>query len=139
MTTQRSAFTVCLIALLFVAALPLRAEEEKIIYPRSSSAPAPAGTTAPASSTSSGNTGLLTVAVLAAVGGGWFLWRQRQFGFTRNKVPTKLALAETRPLGNRQFIVVATYEDQKFLLGVCPGRIELLTRLDAPAKNADSA
>lgn len=139
MTTKGAAFTVYLVALLFVAALPLRAEEEKIIYPRSSAAPAPAGTVAPASAPSSGNTGLLTLAVLAAVGGGWFLWRQRQFGFTRNKVATKLALAETRPLGNRQFIVVATYEDQKFLLGVCPGRIELLTRLDVPAKNADSA
>jgi flagellar protein FliO/FliZ len=48
----------------------------------------------------------------------------------------KLAIAETKSLGNRQYLVVASYEDKKFLLSVCPGRIELLTPLDgsSPAK-----
>jgi flagellar protein FliO/FliZ len=32
-------------------------------------------------------------------------------------------------LGNRQFLVVAEYEGRKMLLGVCPGRIELLSEL----------
>ena len=35
----------------------------------------------------------------------------------------------TRSLGNRQYLVVASYEGQKFLIGVCPGRIDLLAPL----------
>ena len=42
----------------------------------------------------------------------------------------KLTVAETRSLGNRQYLVVADYEGRKFLLGVCPGRIDLLSSLD---------
>ena len=42
----------------------------------------------------------------------------------------KLAVAETRSLGSRQYLVVATYGEKKFLLGVCPGRINLLTSLE---------
>jgi flagellar protein FliO/FliZ len=41
----------------------------------------------------------------------------------------KLNINETRMLGNRQFLVVAQYEDRKVLLGVCPGRIEYLCTL----------
>jgi flagellar protein FliO/FliZ len=41
-----------------------------------------------------------------------------------------LAVDETRSLGNRQYLVVASYEGKKFLLGVCPGRIEMLSALD---------
>ena len=40
-----------------------------------------------------------------------------------------LAVEETRSLGNRQYLVVASYEGKKFLLGVCPGRINLLSAL----------
>jgi flagellar protein FliO/FliZ len=32
-------------------------------------------------------------------------------------------------LGNRQFLVVAEYEQRKMLIGVCPGRIEYLCTL----------
>ena len=42
----------------------------------------------------------------------------------------RLAIAETRSLGNRQYLVVAAYDGRKFLLGVCPGRIEMLAPLD---------
>jgi flagellar protein FliO/FliZ len=44
---------------------------------------------------------------------------------------------ESRPLGSRQYLVVADYDGRKFLLGVCPGSIEMLTPLDGgqpPAK-----
>jgi flagellar protein FliO/FliZ len=40
---------------------------------------------------------------------------------------------ETKSLGSRQYLVVASYEGRKLLLGVCPGRIDLLTPLDATA------
>ncbi len=46
-----------------------------------------------------------------------------------NKVDRKLIIAETRPLGNRQFLIVAEYENRKMLLGVCPGRIDYLSTL----------
>jgi len=32
-------------------------------------------------------------------------------------------------LGNRQFLIVAEYEDRKMLIGVCPGRIDYLCPL----------
>jgi flagellar protein FliO/FliZ len=41
-----------------------------------------------------------------------------------------LAIDETRSLGNRQYLVVASYEGKKFLIGVCPGRIDMLSSLD---------
>lgn len=44
----------------------------------------------------------------------------------KNKGDRKLIISETRMLGNRQFLVVAEYEDKKMLIGVCPGRIDYL-------------
>jgi flagellar protein FliO/FliZ len=54
----------------------------------------------------------------------------------RRGVPTArdmraLAIDETRSLGNKQYLVVASYEGKKFLIGVCPGRIDMLSPLDA--------
>ena len=64
--------------------------------------------------------------------GGWLLWRQRRSTVTGRELRS-LAIDETRSLGNRQFLVVASYEGRKFLLGVCPGRIDMLTPLDGSA------
>jgi len=41
-----------------------------------------------------------------------------------------IKLGETRSLGNKQFLVVAEYDSHKFLLGISPGRIERLAKLD---------
>lgn len=38
----------------------------------------------------------------------------------------KLKVADMRPLGNRQFLVVVEYENTKLLIGVSPGRIDYL-------------
>lgn len=88
--------------------------------------------------TSAGGASVATfgVILLLAAGGGWFLWRSRTNGSIRlNKGQRQLAIEETRSLGNRQFLVVAGYQDKKFLLGVCPGKIELL----APLHDAEPA
>jgi len=110
---------------------PEKAKDAEVIYPRSAEGRAEAK-----AGRSSGFTGILGVALLLAAAGGWLFWRGRATpGGTVNV--RKLAIAETKSLGNRQYLVVAAYEDKKFLLSVCPGRIELLTPLDSastPAK-----
>lgn len=69
--------------------------------------------------------------VLLAGAGGWMLWRGKTGGLAQlSRAPRQLAIEETRSLGNRQFLVVATYQDRKYLLGVCPGRIDLLAPLN---------
>ena len=68
--------------------------------------------------------------LLAVFAGGAYLLRN---GFTlfqpKIKGERKLEISETRMLGNRQFLVVADYEDRKILIGVCPGRIDYLCTL----------
>ena len=70
------------------------------------------------------------VLLLALFAGGAYLLRN---GFTlfqpKMKGERKLEISETRMLGNRQFLVVAAYEDRKILIGVCPGRIDYLCTL----------
>ncbi len=106
------------------------ATDERIIYPGAAS-----GTQAPVLSSGSGTQGLTTmlgVALLAGVGG-WLVWKKRQESPARRDARL-LAVDETRPLGNRQYLVVASYDGRKFLLGVCPGRIDLLSPLDDGAR-----
>jgi len=97
-----------------------------VIYPRTAGAPA-----AVTAEHGAGYHTVLVAALLLAGAGGWLFWRGRTApgGVAALR---HLAIAETKSLGNRQYLVVATYEDKKFLLGVCPGRIDLLTPLGTP-------
>lgn len=70
----------------------------------------------------------LVLGVGLAAAGGWLVWRNRRSQVGGRDLRA-LAIDETRSLGNRQFLVVASYEGKKFLLGVCPGRIDMLTPL----------
>jgi len=111
---------------LLALALPVLAQDQ-VIYPRNPSlADAPS---APRAGAVNGT--LLIVALGAAAAGGWLLWRQRRSpsGFGGREA-RKLAVAETRSLGNRQYLVVADYDGRKFLIGVCPGRIDMLAPLE---------
>jgi flagellar protein FliO/FliZ len=89
-----------------------------------------------ASARSSGYPMMLVAALLLAGAGGWLFWRGRAAPGGIAAV-RKLAIAETKSLGNRQYLVVASYDDKKYLLSVCPGRIDLLTPLDgaSPTKS----
>lgn len=82
---------------------------------------------------------LWSVLGLAAVlgGAGFYLLKRGQLGARGGAaVHQCLAIEETRSLGNKQYLAVATYGERKLLLAVCPGRVDLLCRLDgeeAPA------
>jgi flagellar protein FliO/FliZ len=77
-----------------------------------------------------GSMTLVGALILAGLGG-WLLLRGRKISFP-GRSARKLEIDETRSLGSRQYLVVASYEGKKLLLGVCPGRIDLLTPLDGP-------
>jgi flagellar protein FliO/FliZ len=114
------------VLLVTLAAAPVLRAEEQVIYPRTAAAP-----TAPAPRPPDTLSPLMLVLAFgAAAAGGWLLWRQRRQGQGLAGAARKLAVTETRSLGSRQYLVVADYDGRKFLLGVCPGRIELLAPLD---------
>lgn len=106
--------------------LPAQPKEE-LIYPHGSSPVSPKVPT----ESGSLNSGLLLVTALLAAAAGWWIWQKRRgaTGAGSTRAP-RLAIAESRSLGSRQYLVVADYDGRKFLLGVCPGRIEMLTPLD---------
>ena len=107
---------------------------ETVLYPLGSEAATAATAAAPATRNDSGYGArtLLVVALLLAAGGVWVLMRRRAGpGFLAGRTVHKLQIEETRSLGNRQYLVVAVYEDKKLLLGVTPGQIQLLTPLSA--------
>ena len=49
---------------------------------------------------------------------------------SKGKQTRKLEILETKPLGNRQFLLVVAYEKEKFLLGAHPNGIQFLSKLD---------
>lgn len=61
----------------------------------------------------------------------WFLFKRGVLRKPFANTGGKLKVAETRMLGNRQFIMVVEYEEQKILLGVGPGKIDYLTNLSS--------
>jgi flagellar protein FliO/FliZ len=127
-------FPLALLAALTLLSLPLAADPVAapgtVIYP---------GTPPAAASGHPETTGISVTAAIFIIGcaglGGWLWWKGRR-GAPALARGGRLAIAETRPLGNRQYLVVAAYDGKKFLLGVCPGRIDLLAPLDAGAPPA---
>ncbi len=122
-------FRAGLLFLGLLAAAPLFAQpkEDPVIYPRGTPGAAAAAQAAPAGS----NASLILAGVLLAGAGGWWLWLKRRDGGRGLAGKAHLLnIAETRSLGSRQYLVVADYDGKKFLLGVCPGSIEMLTPLD---------
>jgi flagellar protein FliO/FliZ len=91
----------------------------------------PAQLFAPEKSTDSSKLIVYFVALVALAGGGfWFLKRGLPLRGARGG-ENHLHLLETKILGNRQFLVVVQYEDNKMLLGVGPGQIQYLCPLDS--------
>lgn len=100
------------------------AEDTDVIFPRGDGKSAPAAVAAGDRL----NSVSLVVGVLLAAVGGWLYWRNRR-RIPAGREARALAINETRSLGNRQYLVVASHEGKRFLLGVCPGQISFLSAL----------
>lgn len=114
------------VALTFaIAVVAAPTAEDQVIVPSAQSVKPVAPTTGP------GGGAFTAVAVIILAGAGvWLLWRARAGKLANlHRAGRQLEIEETRSLGNRQYLVVAAYQDKKFLLGVCPGRIDLLAPL----------
>lgn len=80
------------------------------------------------------------LALLAAIGGVFLhFFRQGKFIKGIRDKGNLLKVSETHMLGNKQFLVVVEYGEQKVLLGVGPGMINKLCFLDAVKKDTSSA
>ena len=82
--------------------------------------------------TGGGTSGLMLVTLILflslGLGAWYFNWRTKNGGGAKHG---NLMVLETRPLGGRQFLMVAAYGGERFLLSVCPGRVEYLCALPA--------
>ena len=104
-------------------------ETGEIIYPKNSPE-----RRADLKEPSTGKPWVMVIALALAAAGVWvFVQRRQGGGALVNRGPRKLQIDETRPLGNRQYLVVADYQGKKFLIGVTPGQIQMLTPLERAA------
>ncbi len=115
-----------------------KSEGEQIIYPRSE-------TTSQDSGSQDNLTGIFgdgetvmgmllsTLGYLLVLSGFavaiWFCFKRGLLRKGSKNMGNKLNVLESRMLGNRQFLMVVEYEDNKVLLGVGPGKIDYLTSL----------
>ena len=114
---------------------PASLGDDGVVYPRNS----PESHKLRASDNSFPMWGML--GVIAVLGGaGFWLLKRGQLGLRAGAAAhQRLAIEETRALGNKQFLAVAAYGERKLLLSVCPGRIDFLCRLDdGPAAPAST-
>jgi flagellar protein FliO/FliZ len=110
-------------------------ENESLIYPRGND---PLGRESPLlGDDRSDLPGTFTwVLALALIGGGaWVFWKKRTGG-SLGSAGRKIQIEETRPMGNRQYLIIARCEGKRFLLGVTPGRIDVVSPLDATTDDA---
>lgn len=107
---------------------PQRAPDT-VIYPKGS-AEKPADMPVLRTDMGAGSSVYILVIAAFAGAGAWVLWRRRSGGGRfGGKGGQKLMIQETRNLGNRQYLIVASYEGRKFLLGVTTERIQMLSTL----------
>jgi flagellar protein FliO/FliZ len=106
---------------------------DTVLYPEGTT---PGGTpaTRPSSAPSSGS--WIFILLSGCAGAGFWLWLRKR------RLPEQgrrcIQIEDTRPLGNRQFLVVASCDGKRFLLGVATGGIQLLAPLDSKDDSAAS-
>ena len=70
------------------------------------------------------------VFVLLCIGVGAWLWfRAKGKGRNLTSVATEISIDETRPLGNRQYLVLTSCRGRSFLVGVSQGRIDMISEV----------
>lgn len=111
-------------------ATPAGLDANRVLYP-ADSRPAAAGAQ---ESPSSGVGPAWAFVLVVGLGAGafWFWRRRNPVAAARRR--GGIVIEDTRPLGNRQFLVVAGVDGRRFLLGVAPGGIRLLSSLDSAAE-----
>jgi flagellar protein FliO/FliZ len=108
-------------------------DPDTVLYPRESRTEEP-GSDGAVSNTSSPAIMIAGITLFAT--GGWLWWKFRAGpAGLRSRTPSQLAIEETRALGNRQFLLVVSHEKRRFMLGVCPGRLEMLTELSPSSED----
>jgi flagellar biogenesis protein FliO len=74
--------------------------------------------------------GLILFTLILFSGLALLAWYLNGRGTTTRRVSgSNLEIFETRSLGGRQFLMVVGYGGERFLLSVCPGRVEYLCSL----------
>lgn len=99
---------------------------DTLLYPSGNGA----SSEAVAAPTSAAGSATWVFVILVGMGAGvvWYVRRRRP------SVPGRrgtIQIEDTRALGNRQFLVVASCDGRRFLLGVAAGGIQLLSPLDS--------
>lgn len=74
----------------------------------------------------------LFIFMVLVIVGFWVYSKWGGNGLRKLAVSNELHIRETKPLGNRQFLVVVEYGEQRMLLGVAPGMINHLCYLENP-------
>ena len=108
--------------LLWGAASTAPRSADTVIYPQpiEQSAARPEG---------SPSTGYIVFVVLCLGGGAWLWFRAKGNGRSLKNQGAEISIEETRPLGNRQYLVLTSCRGRSFLIGVSQGRIDLVSEV----------
>lgn len=113
---------------------PAERADDTLIYPSSSASPEAHPLVVPTSTSRSG----WVFAVLVGFGAaGFWWWQRRRAAQGPLGKSAGLFVEQSRSLGNRQFLVVASCDGRRFLLGVAPGQINSLAELDRASDSKD--
>lgn len=105
---------------------------DTVIYPRSDEG----SPDAPQKNTSNSSPATWVFVAMVGLGAGGY-WYLRQRGKSPLSRRGSIQIEDTRALGNRQFLVVASCDGRRFLLGVAAGGIQMLSPLDPKEDDDD--
>ncbi len=108
--------------LLWGAAPAAPRSADTVIYPQ----PIEQSAARPADSPS---IGYIVFVVLCLGGGAWLWFRAKGNGRSLKNQGAEISIEETRPLGNRQYLVLTSCRGRSFLIGVSQGRIDLVSEV----------
>lgn len=108
--------------LLWAAAPTAPRTADTVIFPQpvEPSATRPAGTP---------STGYIIFVVICLGGGAWLWFRAKGKGRSLKNSGSEISIDETRPLGNRQYLVLTSCRGRSFLIGVSQSRIDVISEV----------